>query len=81
MEGQAQCAWWAAAVQSELPGNLCSRCHLANPLVLLCPGIALWMAQQTNHFIMAYPQAPTEVPLYMKMPSGYSKESLPKGPD
>ena len=45
-------------------------------LGLLCG----WHSRQIN-FIMAYPQAPTEVPLYMKMPSGYSKDSLPKGPD
>ena len=37
-----------------------------------------WQSQQID-FILAYIQAPAEVPLYMKMPQGYDSKFLPEG--
>ena len=37
-----------------------------------------WQSQQID-FILAYMQAPAEVPLYMKLPQGYDSKYLPEG--
>ena len=37
-----------------------------------------WQSQQID-FVLAYTQAPAEVPLYMKLPQGYDPKFLPEG--
>ena len=37
MESQAQCPWWVTGSWSELLGDLCSSCVMANTQVFLYP--------------------------------------------
>jgi hypothetical protein len=43
------------------------------------PVYSLKMAHKTN-FILAYPQAPLETPLYMEVPKGVNLQNLPRQP-
>ena len=44
-------------------------------LFLILSHILWWQSRQLN-FVMAYPQAPAEMPLYMCMPQGYKRKGM-----
>ena len=44
-------------------------------LFLILSLILGWKSRQLD-FVMAYPQAPTEMPLYMRLPQGYKREGI-----
>jgi hypothetical protein len=48
-------------------------------LILILPILLRWHTRQID-FILAYPQAPLETPLYMEVPKGVNLQNLPKQP-
>ena len=68
MEGMTQHAWWAATAV------MWQTMHFFFILAI----IRGWWSRQMD-FMLAYTQAPAEVPLYMKLPQGHDPKFLPDG--
>ena len=71
MESSPQHTRGTTGAQSEFLGNLHTSSELANIKIVFCPfNTKGWHSKQMD-FVLAYPHAPAEVPLYMCFPKGY----------
>ena len=76
MEGPPECPWQTAGTWCALLGHLCPRSDIANGMLFLTLSILLgWQSCQLD-FIMAYPQAPVEMLLYMRLLQGYQHNGM-----
>ena len=77
VEGSTECPQGTTRAQCQLLGHICTSSKLANTAVVFIHSIMKeWYSQQMD-FILAYPHAPPEVPLYMNFPKGYKfKEGI-----
>ena len=72
MESKIEHSQWSTSVQDQLLGNICTSGHVdfdLSPLLECC--------KRQIDFILAYPQAPLEMPLFMEVPKGFSMPALP----
>ena len=71
MESSPQRAWRATGAQGEFLGKLRTSSELANiKIFFYIFNTKGWYSKQMD-FVLAYPHAPAEVPLYMRFPKGY----------
>jgi hypothetical protein len=65
------CQWLPTVAWQRLLGDLCPRCFLVNcPLLLLLSNILNLKTQQVND-TQAFPYAPLNNPVYMRMHQGW----------
>ena len=81
MESSPQCTWGATGAWSEFLGNLCTSSELANIKLFFIHSILEgWHSKQMD-FVLAYPHASAEVPLYMRFPKRYEfKDGISEDP-
>jgi hypothetical protein len=72
VEGKVEHLRWSTGVWGKLLGDL-----LSIRLVLILSILLSWHTWQID-FVLAYPQAPIETPLYMEVPKGDTLNGLPK---
>ena len=78
MESETECAWRTTRIWNTLLGDLCPSSYLANSQNLHDPFLIQGWASCQLDFVMAYPQAPAETPLYMRLPQAYDQNGITK---
>jgi len=68
-QGQIESTWWKTGVWNELFRDLCIVTWFAIRLMIVMGIIFNWALHQVD-FVMAYPQAPIEMDIYMELPQG-----------
>ncbi len=66
-QGQIESTWWKTGVWNELFQDLCACCYLVCNQALIVMGIIFNWALRQVDFVMAYPQAPIEMDIYMEL--------------
>ena len=76
MESTFKCARRATRTRSSLLGYLRPSSDMADgPFFLILSLLLGWCSRQLD-FVTAYPQAPAEMPLYLRLPQGYKRKGM-----
>ena len=76
MESTPQCPWRTTRAWRTLLGHLCPVVTWQTVCLFLILSLLLgWQSCQLD-FVMGYPQAPAEMPLYMRLPQGYQRRGM-----
>ena len=76
MEGLTERAWRPASSRCSLLGHIRSSSDLADCETIFDPFTYPRMAKPPTQLVMAYPQAPAKMPLYMHLPQGFRHDGM-----